>query len=57
MAQAVIGEGKKGAIGDRYVSVRSSVDLSTFKGWKLLDDSTDDEDCLAKSLLARMNRS
>ena len=37
MAQAVIGEGKKGAIGDRYVSVRSSIDLSTFNGGKLLD--------------------
>ena len=37
MAQAVIGGGKKGAIGDRYVSVRSSVDLSTFNGRKLLD--------------------
>jgi hypothetical protein len=37
MARAVIGEGKKGAIGDRYVRVRSSVDRSTFNGWKLLD--------------------
>ena len=50
MAQAVIGEGKKGAIGDRYVvwTYPPSTDGSY---------STDDEDCLAKSLLARMNRS
>jgi hypothetical protein len=49
IAQAVIGEGKKGAIGDRYVSVRSSVIYPP-------STDTDDEDCLEKSLLARMNR-
>jgi|HubBroStandDraft_6_1064221.scaffolds.fasta_scaffold707642_1 hypothetical protein len=56
MAQAVIGEGKKGAIGDRYVSVRSSVDLSIYPPSTDGSYSTDDEDGLAKSLLARMNR-
>ena len=58
MAQAVIGVGKKGAIGDRYVvfEVRSSVDRSTCNGPKLLNGRRRDEDCLAKSLQAPVVR-